>query len=141
MGQGLPDYLQGPENYWNAWGNAFNAMNNAAENGGYAIQDFYNIVNEMNNIAGLTGKEFTIFGETLDGGIENMTKLIEKGFQTIKNVDGKGAKVTLEGIGIDFESGAAGMSGNIEDGIHAMAQSQIDMLDGLIAFLETIVAM
>ena len=141
MGQSLPDYLQGPENYWNAWGNAFNAMRDAAENGGYAIQDFYNIVNEMNNIAALTGKEFTVFGQTLNGGLTGMTALLEKGFSTIKNIDGKGAKVTLEGIGIDFETGAAGMSGNILDGIHEMAASQIQMLDGLIAFLETIVAM
>ena len=141
MGQSLPNYLKGPENYWNAWGNAFQAMHNAAKNGGYSIQEFYNIVNEMNNIAGLTGKEFQIFGQTLDGGIQGMTRLIEKGFRSIKNIDGKGAKVTLEGIGIDFESGAAGMGANIEDGIHAMAQSQISMLDGLIAFLQTIVAM
>jgi len=33
------------------------------------------------------------------------------------------------------------MAEGVEDGIHAMAQSQVDMLDGLIGLLEAIVAM
>ena len=95
MGQSLPNYLQGPVNYWDSWGQAFTAMHEAAENGGFAVQDFYNIVNEMNNLAALTGTEMQVFGMTLDGSIESMTALLEKGFSTIKNIDGKGAKVTM----------------------------------------------
>ena len=141
MDQSLPDYLQGPVNYWDSWGKAFGAMNDAAKTGTMGIADFRNIVNEMNNIAAISGQSIDFFGTRLNGSLESAANLIERGFGAIQNVDGKGAVINLAGIGLNFQEGANAMGQNVEDGIHAMASSQIEMLDGMIALLETVVAM
>lgn len=142
MDQALPDYLKGPENYWNAIGKMFNSINAAAKNKGrMGIADFYNMVNELNNMAKISGQKINFLGQELYGDMDSASNLIQKGLSTLSNVDGKGAMINLGKIGINFAAGAEGMGADVEKGIHAMAQSQIDMLDGLIALLETIVQM
>lgn len=150
MNRDLPDYLKGPENYWNSLGTAFKALNEAAkeaEEGSTKAAhmldptDFYNMVNEFNNIAQLSGTEINFLGHKLNGDMTSAAKLIEEGMRTLSNVDGDGVKVDLTKFGANFTSGAEGMAKGVHEGIKAMAESQIEMLDGMIQLLETVVAM
>lgn len=140
MSRDLPDIYKGPENYWNSLNTAFDAMREAARTGNIGIADFYNIVNEMNTLAELGG-QFEFMGVQLDGSMEAASQLIQQGFHAIEMIPGEGAKIKLSKIGTDFSLGADMMSSGVEDGIHAMAQSQIDMLDAMINLLEAVVAM
>lgn len=150
MNRDLPDYLKGPENYWNSLGTAFKALNEAAkeaEEGSTKAAhmldptDFYNMVNEFNNIAQLSGTEINFLGHKLNGDMTSAAKLIEEGMRTLSNVDGDGVKVDLTKFGANFTGGAEGMAKGVHEGIKAMAESQIEMLDGMIQLLETVVAM
>ena len=141
MDQKLPDDMQGPINYWNSVGEAFAAMNEASSTGRMAVQDFYNIVTEMNNLIALSGEQIELAGVTLDGSAEAAAELINKGMSSLTNIDGKGVKVNLEDLGIDFASGADSAKNNFADGVHALAESQIAMLDAAIKVLEIVVAM
>ena len=140
MGRSLPDAFKGPQNYWDSIGKMFKAINTSAQDGYMGVQDFYNIVNEMNNLAAL-GTNIDFMGHTLNGSLKSAASLIEAGFGALTNIDGEGVKIDLSRFGVDFASGADQMNANIEDGIHAMADSQIKMLDAMIQLLETIVAM
>jgi len=150
MNRDLPDYLKGPENYWNSLGTAFKALNEAAkeaEEGSTKAAhmldptDFYNMVNEFNNIAQLSGTEINFLGHKLNGDMTSAAKLIEEGMRTLSNVDGDGVKVDLTKFGANFTGGAEGMAKGVHEGIKAMANSQIEMLNGMIQLLETVVAM
>lgn len=140
MGRSLPDGLKGPENYWNSVGSMFKAMNTAAKDGKMGIQDFYNMVNEMNNLAKLSGTTIQFMGQSLSGELKDASDLIIRGFGYIKNIDGEGAAIDFKGFTGSFENGAADMAKGIDAGIKKMAESQIHMLDGVIALLETVVA-
>ena len=61
--------------------------------------------------------------------------------RTLSNVDGDGVKIDLTRFGANFTGGAEGMAKGVHEGIQAMAKSQIEMLDGMIQLLETVVAM
>ena len=140
MGRSLPDAFKGPQNYWDSIGEMFKAINTSAQDGYMGIQDFYNIVNEMNNLAAL-GTDIDFMGHTLNGSLESAASLIEAGFGALSNIDGEGVKIDLSRFGVDFASGADQMNANVQEGIKAMARSQIDMLDALIQMLEAVVAM
>ena len=141
MDRKLPDSMQGPINYWNSIGEAFSAMNEAGSTGKMAINDFYNIVNEMNNLMAISGETIKLGAYELDGSMESAAALIEAGMGSLTNVDGKGVKVNLENLSIDFASGAEGAKNNFVEGVHALAESQIAMLDAAIKVLEVVVAM
>lgn len=141
MNQELPEIFQGAENYWNSVGNAFKAMNEAGESGKISIQDFYNIANEMNNLATLSGNTLEFMGQKLDGSAESAATLIQKGFSALSNIDSEGVAIDLNKLGVDFKNGADDMQVGFQEGIQSMAKSQIAMLDAQIQLLETIVAM
>ena len=147
MDNKLPGAMENPLTYAENWGKAIHILQKGSgdKKGFIDARDWYNIVNEMNNIAGVTGQSIDLFGHTLNGKLESASALIQEGFNNLKSIDGGKMQVdlsaTLGGIGNAFEKGAIDAEGSITKGIHAMAQSQIDMLDGLIAVLETIVAM
>ena len=141
MGRKLPEYLQGPENYWNATGKAFKVMNQAGKTGKMEIDDFYNIVNEMSNLATISGNELEFMGMKIDGSAEKTAALIEKGMDYLTNIDGEGVKLNMKQFATDMQVGASDMGEGFDDAIKSMAKSQIKMLDGMIQLLETIVAM
>ena len=141
MNQDLPKAMQGPINYWDSVGKAFAAMNESKTTGKMAIQDFYNIITEMNNLIALTGNELVLAGVTLDGSAESAAALIRKGMSSLTNIDGKGVKVNLQNLSIDFVSGAEGAKNNFHSGVQALAKSQVEMLDAAIKVLEIVVAM
>lgn len=147
----IPGAQNNPINYFNNWAQALQILQNAKKSyskdskgnihkGLIDYQDWYNIVNEMNNLAAL-GDDIEVAGVKLDGSLEAAAKLIEKGASAL-TVDSAGnVKVALGDIGVDFKAGAGDMSKGIDAGIKEMAQSQVQMLDGLIALLEVIVSM
>ena len=141
MDRELPDIMQGPINYWNSVGEAFASMNESAKTGRMDVQDFYNIVNEMSNLIAISGQPLEIAGIKLDGSAEQAAALIQKGMGALTNIDGKGVKINLEKLGIDFASGADGAKQNFADGVNALAKSQVAMLDAAIKVLEVVVAM
>lgn len=144
MNEKLPDYLQGPVNYWNSVGSMFEAINGAAKNGYMGVQDFYNVINELNNMAKITGQSMQLFGHELTGNIDDVTQLLiaaSDHFSLVNDSSAKGLQVDMKDWGQNFLAGAKGMEGGIEEGIKAMASSQIDMLDAMISMLEVIVAM
>lgn len=141
MDNKLPEGLQGPQNYWNSVGKAFGAMREAGKTGYMEIQDFYNIVNEMNNIAAISGNTLSFMGHSLSGKAEDAASMIEWGLGALSNIDGKGVKIDFSKLGADVLAGASSMGEGFDDAIHEMAKSQIDMLDAMIQLLETVVAM
>lgn len=146
MSAELPAAMDNPLNYIENWGKAFEAIKQSDKKGYMGAKDFARIVNEMNRIAGL-GQQFEMYGVTLDGSLDAASKLIQAGFSHIKSIDGegvvdiKGMMASLGNIGTAFEAGALEMKGGVTDGIHAVAQANIDMLDSMIAILETVVGM
>jgi len=94
----------------------------------------------MNNIAALGG-DIEFAGMKLDGSLEAASALIQKGADSLVATSTGDIKVALSGMSIDFESGADAFSGGVTEGIQALAKSQVEMLDGMIQLLETVVAM
>lgn len=141
MDNALPEGMQGPENYWNAVGQAYKVMNESATSGYMEIQDFYNIVNEMQNLAVLSGKNLEFMGKTLYADGTGAAELITWAMDALANVDGEGVKINLSELGVDVSAGADSMSKGFDAGIQELAKSQIKMLDAEIALLEAIVAM
>ena len=153
MSNKIPGAQNNPINYFNNWASAIRTFNDALKNqktyfeGGKSFQsgvvdyDFwYNLVTEMNNIAALGG-DIEFAGHTLDGSLEAAAALIQKGADSLVVTDTGEIKVALSKISVDFESGADAFSGNVTEGIQALAKSQSKMLDGLIKLLEAVVAM
>ena len=141
MDNALPEGMQGPENYWNAVGQAYKVMNESATSGYMEIQDFYNIVNEMQNLAVLSGKNLEFMGKTLYADGTGAAELITWAMDALANVDGEGVKINLSELGVDVSAGADSMSKGFDAGVQELARSQIKMLDAEIALLEAIVAM
>lgn len=141
MSRKLPDAMQGPVNYWNSIGKAYSAINEAGKTGYMEIADYYNIVNEMANLVQMSNGRFEWMGMTSENAIERMGTLIEAGFGSIKNIDAKGAKISMEGLAKNLQEGAINMSNGIDIGVKEMARGQIAMLDAAIQMLEAIVAM
>ena len=153
MSNAIPSGQNNPINYYKNWASAIRTFNDALKNKGSYTKDgktyksgfvdydyWYNLVTEMNNIAALGGNiEFA--GETLDGSLEAASKLIQKGAASLVATNTGDIKVALSGMSLDFEAGANNFSSGVTDGIQAMAKSQIEMLDGMIQLLETVVAM
>lgn len=141
MDRTLPDDMNNPINYWNAWGKAFTAMNEARNTGYIAIQDFSNLVNEMQSMAIQTGQAMTFMGMTIEADGTGAAKLLEAGYSALTNVDGKGVKIALKNVGTGVVEGSDALAKDFQVGIKKMAQSQIDLLDAEIAMLEAVVAM
>ena len=143
----IPGAQNNPLKYAESWGKAWKTLSDSVDpdkNGGHygmiGYQDFYNMVTEMNNIAALGG-EIWVGAYKLDGSLQSAAKLIEDGARALTAVDSGEMLVNLPEIGIDFAEASVSMGAGIDEGIHALAESQVSMLDGLIQLLETIVAM
>jgi len=158
MSNKIPGGQNNPINYYENWADALSKYNTALKTvstttdangnkvehkGLIEYQDWYNMVMEMNNIAKLGG-DIKLGAYTLDGEAESAAKLIEAAAAAL-TVDSNGqVKVALGDIadlGIDFSSGADDMAKNVDAGVKAYAKAQVDMLDGMIKLMETIVAM
>ena len=156
MSNDIPAAQKNPLNYAKNWTQALHTIRDAysaangtkdGKTGFMEYQDYYNIVTELNNIAGISGQAITIgqdiYGDALklDGSLEAASKAIQAGCDSLTAIDTGDLKVNIGQIGLNIESGANEMEAGVTAGIQAVAKSQVDMLDGLIAMLEIIVAM
>lgn len=141
MDRNLPSGMQSPENYWNAAGKAFTSINNAKTTGYMAIEDYYNLVNEMAHMVEISNGEFEWMGMTTENVTTEAARLIEAGMNSLVNVDGKGVQISMAELGKAVNLGASDMSKGLDAGLKVMANEQIKMLDAQINFLEGIVAL
>lgn len=151
MSNKIPGGQNNPLNYYSSWQKAIKVIQEGAKTKGkkgkkgYAkgfidYQDWYNIATELGNLAAL-GAPIELAGVRLDGSLEKTSELIQKGADSLTAVDTGELKVNIGKIGLDVLGGANELSDGVDAGIQAMARSQIDMLDGIIAMLEAVVAM
>lgn len=148
MSNKIPGGQNNPLNYANNWMKAFttirdsfNTKSKGDQAGFIDYQDWYNIANEINNMAAITGQEIEIGALKFDGSLESASAAIQAGCNALTAVDSGEMKVNLMDVGINIQSGADLMGKGIDDGIDQVAKSQIKMLDGLIAMMELIVQM
>ena len=144
MNQNIPAGQNNPLNYMASWKTAFDSIKQAKRSGSMDYKDFYNFVTEVGHLAEITGKAIPLGKKSVENS-QQAADLITQAASQLKIVEKDGSyKINLSGLkqfGIDFAAGAQGMADGIDEGIHQMAKSQIDMLDGMIQLLETIVAM
>ena len=145
MEQDIPSGQKNPLNYWENWSKAYQVMKDTtrggkSQKGKMAYEDFYNLVTEMGNLASITGQSIQI-GEKVKVNAENVASLIEQAAGALEVQSDGSLKVNLSKIGVDFATGADTMNENVADGIKAVSQSQVEMLDSLIGLLEAIVTM
>ena len=134
MDNKIPAGQNNPLNYFENWAKAYEAIGKSmhggkGEKGFMEYQDFYNIINELNNMLALThqsmklGKDIEGNAMYLDGSLESAAALIERGAGAMKITADKKMKVDLSGIGIDFAASADEMNKNVDAGIDAVADA------------------
>ena len=163
MDNKIPAGQNNPLNYAKNWTKALKAIKDAykvknsydlnaggvkrTRTGYMGYEDFYNIVNEINNMAGIMKQPIqigkTIEGDaiTLDGSLTSASDAIMHGIDTLTAVDTGDMMVNIGALGINLAKGGKEFENNIDAGIDAVADAQIRALDGLIAMLELIVQM
>ena len=141
MNRNLSNGMQGPVNYWNDVSKAFKVMKEAKSSGYMDFEDYVNIVNEWARTAELSGEELVIGGQHFANSSEMADYLIQRGISAFTEIDGEGMKVSLAALGENAQIGVEDMSAGINAAVKQMAQSQMDMLDAQIKFLEGVVAL
>lgn len=141
MSRNLSSGMQGPVNYWNDVSKAFKVMKEAKSSGYMDFEDYVNIANEWARTAELSGEELVIGGQHFANSSEMANYLIQQGIRAFTEIDGEGMKVSLAALGENAQIGVEDMSAGINAAVKQMAQSQMDMLDAQIKFLEGIVAL
>lgn len=132
MDRDLPSGYDDPLSAWEGMGDAFKVLDgDDFKKNRIGYQDFYNMITMMGDDV-LTAT----FG-TKDKMV-TAAELLDAGAQALVNVDGE-TFIDLSKLGMDFKLGATDMKKGLTEGIHVLAQNQIDMLDAEIAMLQTIV--
>lgn len=137
MDKDVPKGYENPMSAWEGMGDAFKVFETKDFKAGRMdFTDFYNMISQM-EAAGVT---LQTSAGAFEINAQNAAMLIEKASGALEMVDGE-SFVNLSNLGLDFELGAEGFKNGLTDGIHTLAQSQIDMLDAAIQMLDTIAAM
>ena len=137
----IPSGQNNPMNYFANWQKAFETINAATKNKNLIdYTDFYNIITEMGNLASATNP-IKLGGEQILTNCQDAADLIEQAAGALTVAADGSIKVDLSSIGIDFAASAEGMKTSVNAGIKDVAESQVEMLDGMIQLLETVVAM
>jgi len=94
-----------------------------------AYEDFYNIVNEINNMAGIMKDPITI-GKTikgdaikLDGSLTSASDAIMHGIDTLTTVDTGEVMVNIGALGINLAKGGQKLESGIDNGMKAVANA------------------
>lgn len=129
MNRAIPDEIQSPLNVWQNAADAASALQDAKTNGYMGAEDFYRIVTTASEYMAAAGQEFSVAGMTYED-------LISKATSSLATANGN-LVVDFSKFGVDFAGGIDDMAGGLEDGLKELARQQIEMLDGMIAMLET----
>jgi len=163
MNNKIPAGQENPLTYAKNLTKAFKAINDAykvkntydlnaggvkrTRTGYMGYEDFYNIVNELNNMAAVSGHAIqighTIEGNAyeLDGTLESASNFITEGIKTLTSVDSGDMMVNIGALGINLAKGGEDLKNGIKDGVDAIADAEIAAIDAMISVLEVIVAM
>ncbi len=144
MSNKIPAAQNNPLNYFSNWQKGWQALQEGLKSGYMDYTDFYNLFTEMGNLAEKSGK-ITLGANTVLRNSEDAAKLITQAAGTL-TVDEATGKLqisfdSLAQLGIDFGAAGAEMDENVTKGIQDYAKAQVEMLDGMIQMLETIVEM
>ena len=135
MEQDLPTGMTNPLSAWEGLGQAFEVLEGEDFKAGYIdYTDLYNMISMIDEAGIGLNKVATNF----NGNAVEASELMKAAAAAMVSVDGE-VFVDLTKLGETFKLNADGMKEGIADGLEIFAQSQIEMLDGQIAFLETIV--
>ena len=142
LDQDIPAAMNNPLNYTKNWIEAAKSMDEAWKNGkAYDFTRFYNIVNQINDVAKMTGMSLDFLGFTLDGSIDAVDAIIRHGIDKLGTDADMDFGVMFSDWGEGLEMGSQEFANGANNAIHAMALSQIKILDSLIAMFQAIVAM
>ena len=148
MDNAIPAAQNNPLNYYANLKDAMDAVNTAfdatSKKGGKGYMDYtdwYNIIQHYSDMAVAAGKEIKVGGMTFKTDGTSAAQYILEGTKVLEQTDTGEFKVNLGKIGADLNFGAEDMAKGLDKGMETMAKGQIKMLDGMIAFLETVVAM
>ena len=142
LDQAIPGGFNNPLNYIQNLITGWKTLNEAATKGGAMdFKTLYNLAREINNEAAASGQSLNLLGQTLDGTATSLAQFAQT-MATALGTDSDGNfGVVLSKLGIDLTKGASDYAGSADTALKTMAKSQIEILDGLIAFFEAIVAM
>ena len=135
MNQDLPTGYTNPLSAWEGMGDAWKVLDGDDFKAGYIdYTDLYSMINMMES----AGVDLEKAGLSFNGKALTASELMQAAGRALVNVDGE-TFVDLSKIGLDFKLNTEKMKGGLMDGIKLIAESQIDLLDAEILFLETIV--
>ena len=134
MDNDLPTGMTNPNSAWEGMGEAFEIFNgDDFKKGRIGFTDLYNMITMMDEAGATLVTSSTKFKKDANWAQE----LINAAAGCMKMIDGE-AFVDLGDLGTQFGLGASALQEGTTDGIHLIAQSQIDMLDAAIRILDTI---
>lgn len=131
--EALPGALNNPLNYLSSWQTGIQALMDAAESGVVDFKTLYNIAKEINEQAAALHTTIDFMGHSFDGTAESLGAFTQQMASSLTSVDGQ-IGVALSSFGDDMTTGA-------DTALHSMAQAQITIIKGLIAVLDTIIAL
>ncbi len=134
MDNDLPAGMTNPNSAWEGMGEAFKIFNgDEFAKGQIGFTELYNMITMMDEAGATLVTSSTKFEDNANWAQE----LINAAAGCMKMIDGE-AFVDLGDLGTQFNLGADALQEGTTDGIHLIAQSQIDMLDAAIRILDTI---
>lgn len=134
MDRDLPSGFDDPMSAWEGYGTAIGILNGDDWADGKA--DF----TEFANMIDFMGDDILRTSEYFNDSTLTAASLIEAAAGAMRIAADGTRYVDLSVLGEQFNLSAEGMKAGIDDGIHEVAKSQIEMLDAAINMLETIIA-
>jgi hypothetical protein len=142
LDQEIPGAMNNPLNYVNNWITGWRELRDAAnENSPVDFTHMYNMINEINNAAGMAGEAVNFFGYTLSGSLEEADAAIQGAINALGSDTTGAYGVMLSEFGEGLESGVDSYASSADTALHLMAKVQMKVLDALIQMFEAIVAM
>jgi uncharacterized membrane protein YqiK len=113
---------------WENAGQAAEVLRQATTDGYMAAEDFWRMAETTNEYLSLSGKEFTL-------GMSSYAEAMEAAAKHTKVV-GDELVIDFGAMGLNIETAMGDMASGLDEGIKAMAEEQIKLLDAQISMLE-----
>jgi len=97
--------------------------NGKSAKGFLSYESFYNIINEINNMAGIMNKPLTIGrgiyedALTLDGTLESASRAIQAGIDNLGSVESGDIMVNIGELGMNLAKGGSNLENSVTDGV------------------------